>query len=173
MEGVGVTTSSATATCVDFGSSTSNLTICDTMLLSGPAGAIGFDGLTASGNIITNSIGRISGANFTGAITPLNNLTTDDIRWRFKDNDQIQDTKQRAFLSVTANATETVITTASVPVKVAATFTVEVESFFSGDTNGRITYTGEVDLPVEIGIDAFVRSASGTNKDVIYQLLRL
>jgi hypothetical protein len=162
----GLTTTSATFIGIDLGVATVNTLSYRSMLMSGPAGAIAYKGAASSANIITGQLAKVSDSNFTGAITPLSGITVDDIRWDFQSNDQIQDTMPDALVSLNGNATETVISSSSTPVKVTGTFVEERCSQFTCDTTGRATYDGERDLVTPVDISATVDAASGTNKDV-------
>lgn len=157
---------SATFKGVDFGSSTPiNVELRD-LLFVAPAGAFGISGLASSGNIPTGSIAEVKGCSFSGGMTDLQNIASTDIRWRFEDNFPTSDTITDAILSLTSNATETVIAASSTPVKVLGTFVDEVASLFTMDTTGRATYVGERDVRLPVDVNASVKAASGVNKGI-------
>lgn len=136
----------------------------------GPSGAFGISGLANSANISTGLIASVALCEFIGAITPLENITNSDIRWNFSGNAPISDTLVDAMLSLTGNATETVISAQNTPVLVEGTWVIERESLFTGTTLGRVTYTGERDIVLPIDIATTIVSASGTNKDITVYL---
>lgn len=138
----------------------------------GAPGAIAVSGLTNSGNILAGSLATFRDANILGNMTPIAGLTPDDTRWKFDGNAGIQDTMPDGLASLNANASETVISFVSTPVKVVGTWVVERQSQFTVDTTGRITYIGERPITVPIDIVTTINSAGGTNKDIeIYAAL--
>lgn len=68
-----------------------------------------------------------------------------------------------AMVTMIANATNTVITVAGTGVKVAGTFVVQSESYFTCTTTGKCTYTGTeaIRLPVHAMVD--MNPVSGSN----------
>lgn len=134
------------------------------------AGTTMLSGAASSANITADNLGALTGTRIFGLGTPLAGITTNDIRWVFQNNDDIPDTIPDAMLSLNSNATETVIETVDTPVKVAGTWVIERESFFSGDTTGRATFDGERDVVVPVDITTTIEAASGTNKDITIYL---
>lgn len=132
----------------------------------GAPGAIGVSGLASSGNIAVGGFATFRDGNFLGNMAPVSGLTSDDTRWAFEGNSGIQDTMPDGLASLNDNATETIISGASTPVKVAGTWVIERQSQFTVDTTGRITYIGERPLTVPIDAVTTIEAASGTNKDV-------
>ena len=125
------------------------------------AGSFLVSGLIDSGNIAVGGFGSVSLNRFSGDGDPLENISPDNIRWGFAANNLISDTSPGALVSVSGNATVTTITTQNVPVKVAATWTVNSESWFSGDTTGRITYEGESPYRGAITFSCSIIATSG------------
>ena len=132
----------------------------------GVSGSVGISGLAASANIPAGSIGQVTNCEFLGPVTPIQNLTTSDIRWSFKNNAGLADTLEDCLLSLSGNTTETVIAAASTPVLVAGTWVVERESKYTGTTGGRATYNAERAMTTPVEIVATTDSASGSNKDI-------
>jgi len=163
---VNFTSTSATVKLIDLGSNVSPTIEFNDVIFNAPSGAIGISGLASSGNVTSGSIANVNSCEFLGGITPLENITVDDIRWRFKDNSGIKDTQPDALLSLTANATNTVISAVNTPTLVAGTWVVERASFFTGTTAGRATYIGETDLASPIIVAADIEPAAGANKDL-------
>lgn len=155
---------SATFKGIDFGTAISRTIEVDNLIIEGPAGSIGISGLAGSGNVPAGRLATVKSSEFGANVTPLQNITNSDVRWSFKDNTPISDTITDALLSLNSNATATVITTASTPVKIAGTWVVERESRTTGTTGGRVTFNSERDEVLPIDGAVFVEPVSGTNK---------
>jgi hypothetical protein len=140
--------------------------ILDLILVDLSAGSDLITGAAASANVNSGGFAIITRMLTSGAGTILSGVTTDDVRWIFSNNDDIRDTNPDALLSLTANATETTISTVNTPVLVAGTWVVESTSQFTGTTAGRVTYDGVRDLRAPTTIQATIEAASGTNKDI-------
>lgn len=157
---------------VDFGTSISSNIELDNLVTSAPLGGIGIKMATASANLPVGAIGTITNStlNLGGMTAPTSGYTTADVRWSFKDNSGVSDTIPDAMLSLNSNATETVISTISTPVKATGTWVVERVALFTGDTSGRITSKSERGVTSPIDITATVSAALGTNKDITLYL---
>jgi hypothetical protein len=130
-------------------------------------GTVLLDGLVDSGNIATGGLGTVINNRIQGAGTPLNNIISSDDLWDFQINDDIQDTRTDAIISLTGNLTETVITTIDTPVLVAGTWDAsQVASQFTVDANGRATFTGTKDTRLPITASSSVAMASGGTKSI-------
>lgn len=158
--------SSATFTALDLGSSISQTTEIADFIVNAPAGAVGISGLASSGNIPIGRLAMVSNSEFAGGVTPLQNITINDIRWQFTGNTPIANTFVDAFLSMRANATNTVISTINTPVKVAGTWNIERQSIFTCTTGGRATYNGERDIVIPVDVTLAATPVSGTNKAI-------
>lgn len=156
----------------NLGTTTFDSFIGDAILatLNGSANLI--SGATGSANINTGGSGLIRTMRISGPGTPLSGIEVDDALWEFRQNDDIADTRPDGLLSLTANATATVITATSTPVLVLGTWVIERTSQFIGTAAGRLTYKGGKDatIPVTIGITA--ETVSGLNKDVNFYLYK-
>lgn len=159
-------TTSASHIAVNLGTATfDNLEITN-FEPDGPSGSVAISGAASSANINANRVATIKDSTLNGgSMTPLAGITTNDIRYRFDGNSGVADTIEDALISLTANATQTV-TALNTPAKVAGTWVVERDSFFSGDTTGRCTYLGERPVVVPIDVSTTISAASGTNKDI-------
>ena len=135
-------------------------------------GGIGFKGAAASANIPVGSIGRISNVTVPSGGTPIDTLSTDDIRWSYSGNGQIPDTKQEAFITMSGNVTETVIGVIGTKVLVAGAWVEQEISQFTSTAAGRLTYVGErsVNDPIIISVSSVM--VSGTDTDVSYCLYK-
>lgn len=162
--------SNASFKALDLNGSISQTTEFRDLTVAAPAGSFGISGLASSGNIPVGRLAMVNNCEFSGGVTPLENITNSDVRWNFTDNSPIPDTISDAMASLNSNAVETVITTINTPVKVAGTWVVERESLFDVDTTGRLTYLGERDIVLPLDAAATINSASGTNKDITVYL---
>ncbi len=151
---------------IDLGSTVSPDMNFTRLFFVAPATAVGVAGAGSSGNITVGGIGTFRDSAFIAGLTPITGLSVDDIRWAFALNSGLPNTMPDAMLSLNGNATETVITTPGVAVKVLGTWVTERVSQYSGDATGRITYLGERVLTTPIDISVTVRSAGGTNKEI-------
>lgn len=121
-------------------------------------------GLASSGNINSSGLGTIHNCRFFGAGTPLQTITIFDDRWSFWINDVIPDSHEDCLVSLSNNATATVIPEVNTPTLVAGTWNVDHASHFTGDANGRCTYNGIKDIHVDISISFSSAPVSGSNK---------
>jgi len=135
------------------------------------AGTTFISGLTDSGNIVAGGQAQILDGRLSGTGTDLTGVSVrDDILWKFDNINRIQDTNPEALLHFQGNATETVISTINTPVKVNAVWTIDSESFFTGDTTGKVIYDGIKDLSVPIDISVRLFAAGGGTQDVTVYL---
>jgi hypothetical protein len=151
---------------IDLGSSTAVILEFSNLFFVAPAGAFGISGLASSGNVPAGRLGMVGNSEFIGGMTDLENITVDDLRWQFTSNSPTADTQPDAMLSLTSNATATVIASANTPVLVAGTWVVERTSQFTGTTAGRYTYDAGKDLTVPADVVVDMEPSSGTNKDL-------
>jgi hypothetical protein len=154
----------AAGTFLDLGTATFAAVIITQFAATLASGSFFLSGAAASANIASGGIGSVVIGSFSGAGTPLNTITVDDALWQFAHNDDIADTRPDGLNSLTANATNTVIATQSVPVLAAGTWVVERTSQMTGTTAGRLTYNGGKDATVPITARVSLEPASGTNK---------
>jgi len=161
-----MTSTSATFKGIDLGSATATVLEFQNLFFVAPSGAFGISGLANSGNVPTGRLAMVNNSEFLGGMTDLENISTSDTRWNFRDNNPTADTFADAMLSLNNNATETVISSSSTPVLVLGTWVVEGVSQFTGTVAGRATYNAERVIPSPISITATVSAASGTNKDI-------
>ena len=128
------------------------------------AGTTFLSGLAGSGNIAVGGLGTLHNSRFFGSGAALSGIADGDIRWQFFINDTIPDTHQDGMVSLSGNLTATTITAALTPVKIAGTWAVEHQSYFTCDTTGRCTYNGVKDTHVDITASFSGAPVSGTNK---------
>jgi hypothetical protein len=84
----------------------------------------------------------------------------------FVDSLGLNGTKPRALLALTGNSTETVITTANVPVKVAGTWSGEIAEAFTLTAGGRATYTGTNSKTLNIDVAVTMHPVSAGNVEL-------
>lgn len=157
---------------VDLGTTVSPRINISNLIVTAPAGAIGIKGAASSANLPVGAIGIISNCLFTGGLTtPLSGIDADSIRWDLDGNSaNVPDTMPDALVSLTANATNTVIAGAGTAVLVAGTWVDQRSSQFTVTAAGRITYTGEKDLVTPVDVTLNMEPISGTNKNLSIQI---
>ena len=135
----------------DLGTSTWNgITLSSVVVNQSLAGTTFLTGAVDSGNINTGGLGFVANVSLNGDIAPRAGITSSEIRWQFSINDNMQDTVNNGLLALENNALVTTISDKDTPVKINGLFTVESGSRFSGDTTGRLIYTGEKDELLDI-----------------------
>ena len=160
---------------IDFGTaSIPNIKITDGIFIA-PAGGVGIQGAASSANVPTGFLAKVEGCSFSGGMTDeLSGIDDSDIRWVFEGNPGIKDTRPDAHVSLTGNATETVITgqstDGSTAVLAAGTWTVESSSHFTGTTSGRMTYIGESDFTSPVIFPVTASMASGGSAQISFYL---
>ena len=159
---------SATFKGLDLGTATSVVIEINNLFFNAPAGAFGISGLVNSGNVPVGRLGDVTGCEFLGGMTDLENLSVDnDARWTYSGNNPTPDTQPDALTSFSGNATETVIaassTDSSNAVLIAGTWVGVQSSLFTTTAAGRITYTGQRALkgPVDISL-GLISSGGGS-----------
>lgn len=136
------------------------------------AGAVFLSGLVNNGNIPVGGQGQVTGGNITGAGTPLENITRDDVRWFFEGNNPIEDTREVALASLENNVLVTTISAPNTPVKVngGTAFVNADSSFFTISNTGTITYIGARPFRAIVDISTSISAETGVNKDITVYL---
>lgn len=159
-----VVTTDATFIGIDLGTAVSeNIDIINPGFVY-PAGATGISGAASNGNLTATGLGTLTEAGFIGVGMPIVGLSINDVRWLFRDNQNIADTKKDS-LSVNTAGTTVTIGTQSVPVKIAGTWINVDSSHFAVDGTGTVTFIGNKDLHVPIDISVTADPVSGGAKD--------
>ena len=144
------------------------------LIFIAPAGGIGITGAAASANVPAGNLAMVSNSSFVGGITPLQNITNGDVRWRFTDNTPIPDTIEDALLSFNGSSTETVIGVGAGddgnPIIVDAAWVCIQSSLFGCTTGGRVTSLSERDVTVPIDVSLGLISSGGGSIDVTVYL---
>ena len=122
-------------------------------------------GAVSSGNIAVGGFATVTNCRMPSTVTPLTGVSTNNSRWNFTANDDIQDTRPDALLSLSAQTT-TAIATVNVSVLVAGTWTVISSSQMDATAAGRATYTGERPAAMPISANLTIEPFSGTGKTI-------
>ena len=143
----------AAGSLINFASATFDAISISETFLNYVAGTFYISGALSSANINTGGFASITASNLKGAGTPLQQITPDDARFGFVNNNAIRDTRPDGLLSLQGNTVATV-TGASTAVLVAGAWVVGPVGQFTGTTAGRLTYIGGKDarLPVTFSV---------------------
>lgn len=109
-------------------------------LVIGAAGTTFITGLVDSGNIPVGSLGTIFNFRVSTLGAILNNIATNDSRWEFAGNNNIQES--RTTLLATHGGATITIGAINTPVIIGTTWTEQEASRFTTTAGGRFTYTG-------------------------------
>ena len=162
----------AAGTLYDLGTATfSGFSVTDAFVtLNGSS--VFLDGAVSSANITSGNLGSVHNSRFFGTGTPIQTISTADIRWEFRVNNGIPDTNKDCLMSQISNATATTIAIATTPVQLEGTWTEEDAFFFSTDTAGTMTYLGEKDIEVNVDMSFSAAPVSGSNKSVNFYVAK-
>jgi hypothetical protein len=118
-----------------------------------------------SANVAVGGFATVTNCRMPNTVTPLTGVSTDNARWNFSANDEIQDTRPDALLALSAQTT-TAIATVNVAVLVSGTFTVISSAQMTATTAGRVTYNGERPAALPITANLTIEPFSGTGKTI-------
>ncbi len=163
-----IASTGSTMKAIDFGTSVFQTLEIDNLIVVGPSGVIAISGLASSGNIAANRLATVSNCDFSLDVTPLENITSDDIRWGFSANNAIDDTQPDGLMSLNGNTTATVISAINTPVLVAGTWTCQRQSQFNCTAAGRFTHLGERDLTTPIDVILTIDPPAGDSTVAVY-----
>lgn len=134
--------------------------------------ATGISGLASSGNILTGNVATVDSCEFDVAnnVTPLVNITSDDIRWDFDKNSGVDNTVIRGLNTIENNSTVTPLTQ-NVPAPLEGTWTLQalsaqVETGPGGKS--QLRYVGERPIIAVVGFSITLRANSGSPACRIY-----
>jgi hypothetical protein len=139
-------------------------------LLSGTSTLVNGNGdsnITVSAAIDTCRI------NNPGAAPILVGVGVTNLKWVFIQTPQLIETDQAGVVSLTNNATATVITTVNVPVQIAGTWALNEQLHYSASAAGRLTYIGLVSSVVNIDAVVTVLAAVGAAINIMTLELRV
>ena len=147
-----------------------SLSISSNKLISSTAVSF-ITGAVSSGNIAVGGFATVTNCRMPSTVTPLTGVSTNNSRWNFTSNDDIQDTRPDALLSLAAQTT-TVIATINVAVLVLGTWTEVSSSQITLTAAGRATYTGERPAAMPITANLTMEPLSGTGKTISVYLAK-
>lgn len=133
----------------------------------GGATEFGISGLASNGNIPAGLQAMVTGCEFLGGIAPLENITTSDIRWIFKDNVGLADSRVDADVYLTGGSETITVAVAGdwneigVPSSGGVSWASDLAERFTIGTDGVITYIGEKDVNVVVNGRATVEKVGG------------
>ena len=114
----------------------------------------------APSNMVNNSTFLVKGMSVNSAANAFPNMPSSSVKAKFSDCVGVRNTYVGGFWKVTAE-TETTISAANTPVKLAGTTTYEDLNWFSNTTNNALTYDGSDDVGVVIHADlSFIGGAN-------------
>ena len=122
-------------------------------------------GAADSANVAVGGFATVTNCRMPNTVTPLTGVSTDNSRWNFSANDEIQDTRPDALLSLSAQTT-TVIAAQNTAVLVAGTFAVISSAQMTLTAAGRATYNGERPAALPITANLTMEPFSGTGKTI-------
>jgi len=157
-----------TGIALDLGAAVFNIISLNTVVFSSAPGSTAISGSASSANITTRA--TIKNCNFNGSGAAIAVITQEDLKYTFKDNPGLADTRADCGMSVGGNSTATTISATSTPVKVntgggAASY---IDNRFSVNANGTITYIGLEDINVHITYNVYADVDAGSNRVCSY-----
>lgn len=153
-------------TLYDFGTSTFTfLNIENENLISGSGSNVVVEGLPNSENVNPGGSAIVRASSLLGTVTPSSNIVPTDLQWEFSNNFGFPNSVSASYIAMPTNATETIISVANTPVKVAGLFTDVNSSRFKNDTTGRAEYVGLTPVILKIIYTFSYDKSSGTGTD--------
>jgi hypothetical protein len=138
---------------IDFNGTLFNVLQIDACTFDGPAGAVGFSGQASSGNINAGQHATVVNCTFSGGLTPLVGITTQDIQWDFTFNLPITVEDSRILSDIYLSGTDPEIVAVGlgqqnifreIGTLSTMTWSSDLSDRFTVDlTNGFITYIGD------------------------------
>ena len=156
---------------VDLQSTTFTIFEINNLIVFGVPGSIGISGLSNSGNMPVGRRAMVSDCEFIGA-TPLQNISTNDIRWEFNNNSPLSNSRNAADMFLTGGAETITINTTSVfeeigvPSAGGVSWGSDIQDRFTVGTDGVITYDGEIDIEVQITGTVTIEKVGGGNNEL-------
>lgn len=171
-------TTDGAAKCLDLnGAILQTIKISD-VIFNYATGAHGISGLASSGNLPSGRLAMVTNCEFDDNLTPLENITNEDIRWEFSGNAQVPDTVNEADLYLTGGA-ETITTGSAgdwqeigTPGAGGVSWASDIASRFTVSSSGVITYIGERDLCIRVSGRATVEKVGGGSNVIEVRLAK-
>lgn len=160
-----VISTSATLNFLDLGTALYQSLILDHMNVSAPTGAVGIKGAAASANIAVNSIAAVFNTIFRGGMAATSGITSDDIRWEFKANGGIDDSRRAAETYLLTLQTVTIATTSTFVAIGGVNWQSDIAARFTTSVAGVLTYISETDTTFSItGTASIAKVGGGTDQ---------
>lgn len=162
---------SATFVGVDLGTTViSNIEFSNIIVIA-PVGAVGLTGLVNSGNIPVGSVATVRDSSISGGATPATNIASSDVRWEFRDNANIPDSRNAADVFL-ENGSETITVSGAgdwyeigIPAG-GANWASDIADRFTVGADGVITYIGERSIDVIIEGRATIEKVGGGSDEL-------
>ena len=171
-------TTGSTAKCIDLNGAVLQTIKISDVIFNYATGAFGLSGLANSGNLPVDRLAMVTNCEFDDDLTPLQNITTSDIRWEFIGNASLPDSVNEADIFLTGGA-ETITTGSAgdwqeigVPSGGGVSWASDIASRFTIGTDGVITYIGERDLFVRVSGRATVEKVGGGSNIIEVRLAK-
>ena len=144
-----IISSSPTFIGIDLGVITTDLFRMENSTLSGVSGSIGIKGLAGSANITSGNRAIVSATNLSaGAITPFSGIVPEDIRWFIAGVTGSQNSRNVGDALLTTLRIVPIVTATVFEEVDGGNWTSRVQSRFTTDAAGVVTYNGEVGIEV-------------------------
>jgi hypothetical protein len=156
---------------IDLGTSVSQLVDIDRPTCAAPAGAFLLSGAASSANIVSGGIGRVQVATLAAGAALNTGVDAQDIRWDFRENPGVQDSRFDCDLYFSSGATNTITVANSgewyeIGTPTSGTWESEISNRFTTSSTGVMTYTGE--HAIDVTVDSIVvLEKSGGGSDVL------
>ncbi len=152
-------------TLLDLGTATFQVVDITGNTFKNQAGNVLLSGASGSANILSGGQGTVANNISSGLAAVINGVQVSDVRWEFLVNNRLSDSERIGGLFMENNATDTVIDTQNVAVKVAGATTVNAAAQrFDMPSNNTVRYIGDknIDADAAYSITALRSSGSGT-----------
>jgi len=121
----------------------------------------GVSGMTSSANVDTGTLAIVDRTNFTDIATPLDTIMETDLRWSFRNCSGVPNTVKAVEISTSASTTVTIGTATTFVAVGGVNWISELESKFTTDTAGNITYNAEQQDKFFVIVTATVEKVGG------------
>ena len=140
-------------------------------VFSGPVGSVGISGLVSSGNIGAGVLADVQSCTFSVG-THLVNIDPSDVRWNFRSNSSVEDSRNVADGYLDGGAETLTVSAAGdwyeigVPGAGGVSWVGDLLERFTISTGGVLTYIGEQDIQVKISGRATVEKVGGGSDEI-------
>ncbi len=150
---------------INLGTSTWSTFEIRDLIVSTQSSATALSGLANSGNVPVGRLAIVKDSEINAGVTGLSGITTDDVRWFFRDNtgSGVENTFIRARLTLENNATNTIIAAVNTPVPVVGNWQISNNSqIVAGASNSQFQYVGERPLQLAVDVSCTLRAITGS-----------